>query len=108
MQLIQTSILLVATAALTACASSPTYTGGRSWDDGWRQGVVESVNDALKWNQSVSCSRVAAPGDKFVVVAYRASNKPRWKFIPMSPKDAPAPTSKVLINTNTCELVLNA
>lgn len=108
MQIIKTSILLVAAASLTACASSAPYSGGRTWDEGWRQGVIESVNDALKWYQSASCNRVAAPGDKFVVVSYRASNKPRWKFIPMSAKDAPAPKSKVLVNANTCELVPNA
>ena len=82
MQLIKTSILLVAAASLTACASSAPYSGGRTWDEGWRQGVIESVNDALKWYQSASCNRVAAPGDKFVVVSYRAQQQASLEIHP--------------------------
>ncbi len=108
MQMKTTFLLLGAAIALGACASSPTYNGGRTWEAGWREGVIESVNGDLKWNQYASCKQVAAAGDKFVVVKYRTGNKPRWLFIPMAPKNAPASQAKVLVNVNSCELVPNA
>lgn len=108
MQRKSTYLLLVAAIALGACSTSPTYTGGRTWEAGWREGVVESIQDDLKWNQYASCKRVAAPGDKFAVVTYRLGHKPKWLFIPTAPKNAPVGGAKVLVNANSCELVPNA
>ena len=68
MHLKTTLALVISVSFLGACTSTPIYSGDRSWKDGWRQGVIESVNDSLKWNQVASCSRSVAPGDKIVVV----------------------------------------
>lgn len=108
MNLLKIAIAALFGVALSGCATSQPYSGGRTWQDGWRKGVVSSVNDELRWYQRASCGKSAAPGNKFVSVSYRVSGQTRWKFIPFAPKDAPAPHTKVLLNVNSCELVRDA
>jgi hypothetical protein len=108
MNLFRLSAGVAVLVALAGCATSAPYSGGRTWDAGWRKGLVTSVHDELRWYQRAACGRTAAPTDKFVSVSYRVSGQTRWKFIPMPLKDAPALQTKVLINVNSCELVADA
>lgn len=105
MGLFKISVAALIGTALAGCASSGAYSGGRTWEEGWRRGAVSSVNDELRWYQRASCGKSAAPGDKFVSVSYRVSGRTRWKFIPVPAKAAPAPLATVLVNVNSCELV---
>lgn len=100
----------IATAAimLSGCATNRTFEGGRTWDAGWRKGVISSVTDELRWHQFPSCGLKPSAGDKFAAVYYRANNRPHWKFVPVAASLAWTPQSKVLLNVNTCELVRDA
>ncbi|MBB5205401.1 MAG: hypothetical protein J0L58_01665 [Burkholderiales bacterium] len=108
MRLTSSFAALMAVITLAGCASSRPFSGGRTWEDGWRKGVVSSINDELRWYQRPACGKRAGPGDKYVSVSYRASGQTRWKYIPMPAKQAPEPQSKVLLNVNSCELARDA
>ena len=101
------SVVLGLGFALAGCATSEPMPGGKTWSDGWRKGVVTSIQDELRWFQS-PCGKAAEPGQKYVTVNYRVSNKPRWKFIAVPAAGVPAPNAKVLLNVNSCEFVPNA
>lgn len=96
------SVVLVAF-VMSACAS-PVYSGGRTWSEGWRNGVVSEVREQARWNASV-CSKAVPPDVRYVTVNYRLSGKPKWLAIPMSSSDAVSKGAKVLVNVNTCEVV---
>ncbi len=104
----RTPSLILGALVLTGCASNSNFSGGRTWDDGWRRGEVTGVQNTLKWNQFVSCGLVAKPDDKFVVVSYRVAHRPYWRVIPMPSQNTPALQTKVLVNSLSCELVPDA
>jgi hypothetical protein len=101
---------LAAVAALSGCASTPVFEGGRAWNEGWREGKVEKVGAAseLGYRQSYDCRyREGGAGreaqGRFAVVAVQNMGKHRHVVAPVESGKEPAVGSEVLVNWRGCE-----
>lgn len=101
---------LAAFAVLGGCASRPVFEGGRAWNEGWREGEVETLGIAseLGYRQSYDCRyRESGAGreasGRFAVVAVQNMGKHRHVVAPVESGKEPAVGSDVLVNLRGCE-----
>ncbi|MGE4240732.1 hypothetical protein [Ramlibacter sp.] len=102
--------LMAMAAALTGCASTPVFEGGRAWNEGWREGKVEKVGAAseLGYRQTYDC-RYRADGagrdaqGRFAVVAVQNMGKHRHVVAPVELGKEPQVGAQVLVNWRGCE-----
>jgi hypothetical protein len=101
---------LAAVAALAGCASTPVFEGGRAWNEGWREGKVEKVGNALElgYRHTYDCRyRNDGAGrdaqGRFAVVAVQNMGRHRHVVVPVESGKEPAVGSEVLVNWRGCE-----
>lgn len=103
-------IMIAAAAALVGCALYPVFEGGRTWNEGWREGEVEKVGTASELGpQEFHDCRYrgggagrAAPG-LFVVIGMRNMGRHRHHVVPVEPGKEPQVGAAVLTNWRGCE-----
>jgi len=101
---------LAAAVALSGCASTPVFEGGRAWSQGWREGKVEKVATAseLGYRQSYDCryreggAGREAPG-LFAVVGVQNMGRHRHHVAPVEAGKEPVAGAPVLTNWRGCE-----
>lgn len=101
---------LAAVAALSGCASTPIFEGGRAWNEGWREGKVEQVGAAseLGYRQSYDCryreggAGRDAPG-RFAIVGVQTLGGHRHHVAPVGPGREIEVGAPVLTNWRSCE-----
>lgn len=104
-----TLLLLAAVVAVAGCASHPVYEGGRAWNEGWREGMVELVGTApeLGGRRSYDCRyRNGAEGraqGRFAVVVFQNMGSTRHHVVPVESGKEPRVGASVLTNWRACE-----
>ncbi len=101
---------LAAVAALSGCASTPVFEGGRPWSEGWREGKVEKVGNAseLGSRHTYDCRyREDGAGreaqGRFAVVGMQNMTRHRHHVVPVEAGKEPQIGDSVLTNWHACQ-----